>query len=219
MKKLFILLITTSVFLSGCAINHAVNRDETKQFYFVFDLKPKVDNENLIDALEQSLDYNVANFRSEHPIPSENIPDKPGRFKVVDPFKGSRGMMALVNTAQYKMAVCEGDGLLYKATASKEVGSNTMKMTVCLWEYKGGYSLDFYSVVHKGDGSLMTKMATAIVSKAMWTPEEWAQAKAFDAIRAIQEKVGVKAKLKISYPRIKGEPWNTGDYKGKGLVG
>lgn len=219
MKKIPLLIAGTVVLttMTGC-INNSVNRNDVKEYYYVFDIKSESqDYDKIISVLDKSLDYNVVDMSAERPIPSANIPEKPGRFQVVNPF-GNTGFAAMAG-ASAKMATCTGDGMLYKATASKDVGSDLMSITSCLWQYEGGYSLDFYMKVDKGSKSMIGKLASSVAGKITFTPEEWSQAKAFDAVRALEEKAGVKVKLKTGYPRVEGEPWVDGNYKGKGLAG
>jgi hypothetical protein len=217
-KKLITLIagVAGVATLSGC-INNSVNCSDVKEYYYVFNVQSSNDVDTLIQALDKSIDYNVVNMRAERPIPSAKVPTEPGRFEVVDMFAGS-ALGALAGGAG-KMANCSGPGLLYKATADKDVGSDTMSVTSCLWAYEGGYSLDFYMKVNKGSKSLAEKIASYVVTKVIFTPEEWAQAKAFDAVSSLQDKAGASVKLKSGFPRVNGEPWSTGEYKGKGLAG
>ena len=216
MNKILIPVVVSLSLLSGCVGNSAVKRNETKQFYQIFQFSYDNERDEIIDILDESLAYNVNDIKSERLIPDGETPAKSGRFKLVNLFAGSP--MAALAGASAKIVSCEGPGLAYKATVTKEVGSDVRKMTACLWKYEGGYHLDFYTAIDKANKSFAASIASSIVGSALWTSEEWANAKAFDAIVKIESKLGISTKLKTSYPKLKGEPWK-GDYKGKGLNG
>ena len=94
-RILEVALLSGALMLSGCAMNKSVSRNDTKEYYYIFEFAKSADRDELIDALDTSLDYNVNNMQANRPIPSAEIPDKPGRFQVVDLAANMTGLMAM----------------------------------------------------------------------------------------------------------------------------
>ena len=88
-------------------------------------------------------------------------------------------------------------------------GSNHLKLTACLFQYKEGYHLDLYAVFTKKEGGLLQisrDMANAMVG----TPEEWTEKTFLDIVRSIRTSTGADITLLEAQPELSGAPWLDG---------
>lgn len=155
---------------------------------------------------------NINSARENTPIPSfSEAPEKPGRFTLVNPFEGSNfAALAAASGTSLKMASCEG--AVWIAQADREVeGSDSLKLTACLWEYKDGYHLDTYATFKKTTGGIM-QLSRSMANAIAGTPEEWTEKTFLDIVRNIKSETGAQIDYLEGYPKLKGTPWlDTGE--------
>ena len=159
-----------ALLLSACGTtnNYLAEKTKTVEYYRIFDLKTTASRQAIGKAASDGLGRNVGNAQEAMPIPSAaELPDKAGRFKLVNPFEGTR-LAALAGGASgigARLATCEGAAWTAKAVRTVS-GSNNLILTACLFQYKEGYHLDLYAVFSKEEGGLLQisrDMANAMV--------------------------------------------------------
>lgn len=195
--------------LSGCgSLNNALaTKTKTVEYYRIFNIETNRDRATVISAASHGLGQNINSANEMNPIPSfSESPEKPGRFKLVNPLEGSKfAALAAASGASLKVASC--DGAVWIAQANREVqDSDSLKLTACLWEYQGGYHLDTYATFQKKTGGVMQisrEMASAIAG----TPEEWTEKTFLDIVRQVREETGAKITYLEGYPKLQGTPW------------
>ena len=210
MSRLTVLLVTVALGLAGCgtANNYLATKKQTVEYYRIFDIKTSAPLQVVAKAASNGIGRNVNNAQEVTPIPtSGEIADKPGRFKITNPFEGTK-IAALAGGAGslgIRVATCEGASWTAKAERRIQ-GSNYLKLTACLFLYKDGYHLDLYAVFTKQEGGLMQisrDMANAMVG----TPEEWTEKTFLDIVRSIRSQTGANIALLEGQPELAGTPW------------
>jgi hypothetical protein len=211
MKRLAtVVTITVTLGIAGCGTtnNYLAQKQQTVEYYRIFDIKTSANRQTVAKAASNGIGRNVNNAQEATPIPtSGEIPDKPGRFKLVNPFEGSK-LAALAGGAGslgFRMATCEG--AVWTAKAERRVsGSNNLNLNACLFQYKDGYHLNLYAVFTKQEGGLFQisrDMAYAMVG----TPEEWTEKTFLDIVRSIRANTGAEITLLEAQPELSGTPW------------
>ncbi|MCK0506140.1 hypothetical protein [Aromatoleum anaerobium] len=206
----FIFGAVVATILAGCGTtnNYLSQKTKTVEYYRIYDIKTAATRQSVAKAASDGIGRNVGNAQEATPIPtSGEIPEKAGRFKLVNPLEGTR-LAALAGGAGslgFRMATCEG--ATWTAKAERRVtGSNNLNLTACLFQYKNGYHLDMYAVFVKHEGGLIQvsrDMANAIVG----TPEEWTEKVFLDIVRSIGANTTAEIALLEAQPEISGTPW------------
>ena len=199
--------------LSGCAgvgyVNNALaNKTQHVEYYRIYDIKTNADRYAIADAASTGLGKNVNSATEARPIPSSSeLPEKPGRFTLKDPFEGSPQMAALMSGQGlgYKVATCSDAS--WTAKAVRDVpGSNNLHLTACLFPYKQGYHLDVYATFSKQEGGLMQAVRSG-VNSVVGTPEEWTEKTFVDIVREIKKETKGDVTFVEGYPKVQGTPW------------
>jgi hypothetical protein len=208
--KLLAIAVAATLGISGCGTtnNYLAEKKQTVEYYRIFDIKTSANRQMVAKAASNGIGRNVNNAQEATPIPSSGeLPEKPARFKLVNPFEGSK-LAALAGGAGslgFRMATCEGAS--WTAKAERRVsGSNNLSLTACLFQYKDGYHLDLYAVFTKQEGGLFQisrDMANAMVG----TPEEWTEKTFLDIVRSIRINTGAEIALLEAQPELSGTPW------------
>lgn len=204
-------LVVVAGSLSGCGtVNNALaEKTKTVEYYRIFDIASDSDRVSVINAASDGLGQNINSAQETTPIPNfSKAPAEPGRFKLVNPFEGTKlALLASASGASLKMASCEGEGVVWTAQATREVaGSDSLKLTACLWQYQGGYHLDTYATFQKKTGGLM-QISRSMASAMAGTPEEWTEKTFLDIVRQIRSETGAKITYLEGYPKMEGTPW------------
>jgi hypothetical protein len=208
--KRSILVVAATLGIAGCGTtnNYLAEKKQSVEYYRIFDIKTGANRQTVAKAASNGIGRNVSNAQEATPIPSSGeIPEKPGRFKLVNPFEGSK-LAALAGGAGslgFRIATCEGAS--WTAKAERHVsGSNNLNLTACLFQYKDGYHLDLYAVFTKQEGGLLQisrDMANAMVG----TPEEWTEKTFLDIVRSIRANTSAEVALLEAQPELSGTPW------------
>lgn len=208
--KLPVLATIVALAVSGCGTtnNYLAEKKQTVEYYRIFDVKTAANRQAVAKAASNGIGRNANNAQEVTPIPSTGeIPEKPGRFKLVNPFQGSTfaALAGGAGSLGIRMATCEGAS--WTAKAERRVsGSNNLNLTACLFQYKDGYHLDLYAVFTKQEGGLLQisrDMANAMVG----TPEEWTEKTFLDIVRSVRTNTGAEIALLEAQPEISGTPW------------
>ena len=210
MKRSIIFAIVAFA-LTGCGAtnNYLGQKTKTVEYYRIFDLKTSASRQVVSKAASDGIGRNAGNAQEATPIPaSGEIPEKPGRFKLVNPFEGSK--LAVLaggggGSLGVRMATCEGAS--WTAQAQRNVsGSNSLNLTACLYQYKEGYHLDLYAVFTKQEGGL-AQISRDMANAMVGTPEEWTEKTFLDIVRSIRAKTGAEVTLVEAQPELTGTPW------------
>lgn len=192
--------------ISGCGtLNNAlVDKTKTVEYYRIFDIKTSAARKVVAQAASNGLGKNVGNSQEATPIPSSaELSDKPGRFKLVNPFEGSK--LAALAGGSMKVATC--DGAVWTAKANRKVtGSNNLNLTACIFQYKDGYHLDVYAVFTKKEGGIM-QLSRSMANAMVGTPEEWTEKTFLDIVKSIREETSAEVAYIEGEPELSGTPW------------
>lgn len=211
MSRLTAILVAVALGLAGCGTtnNYLAAKKQTVEYYRIFDIKTSANRQTVAKAASNGMGRNVNNAQEAMPIPSSSdVAEKPGRFTLKNPFEGTQ-LAALTaagaGSLGNRVAMC--DGATWTAKAERRIqGSNSLKLTACLFQYKDGYHLDMYAVFTKQEGGLMQisrDMANAMVG----TPEEWTEKTFLDIVRSIRVQTGADVALLEAQPELSGTPW------------
>lgn len=210
MKKLIVIMVI-NLAIAGCgSVNNAlVEKKKNVEYYRIFDIKTNADRNVVAEAASNGLGRNVSSANESIPIPNfSEPPEKPGRFKLDNPFSDDSKLSALATmggSINVTFATCEG--AVWTATANKNFGAGSnLKLIACLWQYKDGYHLDTYANFHKSEGGLM-QISRSMASAMVGTPEEWTEKTFLDIVRSIRKVSGAEVHFVEGYPKLSGTPW------------
>ena len=210
MKHVFLVsgLLCTSLVGCGTANNYLAEKNQTGEYYRIFDLKTTASRQAVAKAASNGLGRNVNNAQEATPIPnSPEIPSQPGRFQLVNPFAGTKFAMMAGGAGSVGMRIATCEGAVWTAKAQRKVaGSNDLNVTTCLFQYKGGYHLDVYAVFTKQEGGLM-QLSRDMANSMVGTPEEWTEKTFLDVVRSIKASTGADIVLLEAQPELSGTPW------------
>lgn len=210
MKHVFLVsaLLCTSLVGCGTANNYLAEKNQTVEYYRIFDLKTTASRQAVAKAASNGLGRNVNNAQEATPIPnSPEIPSQPGRFQLVNPFAGTKFAMMAGGAGSVGMRIATCEGAVWTAKAQRKVaGSNDLNVTTCLFQYKGGYHLDVYAVFTKKEGGLM-QLSRDMANSMVGTPEEWTEKTFLDVVRSIKASTGADIVLLEAQPELSGTPW------------
>lgn len=210
MSRLTAVLVAVALGLAGCGTtnNYLATKKQTVEYYRIFDIKTSAPRQTVAKAASNGIGRNVNNAQEVTPIPtSADMPDKPGRFKITNPFEGTKISALAGGAGSLGIRVASCEGASWTAKAERRIqGSNSLNLTACLFQYKDGYHLDLYAVFTKQEGGLMQisrDMANAMVG----TPEEWTEKTFLDIVRSIRQQTGANIALLEAQPELSGTPW------------
>ncbi|WP_226646233.1 hypothetical protein [Microbulbifer variabilis] len=208
--KGLLLVFAILIGLVGCGNFNSFIADKKKniEYYRIFDIKTDVDRYTIAKSASDGLGRNVGSIHENQPIPeSAELPEVPGRFKIVNPLQGS-ALSALAESgghAGYKIATCDGASWIAGATRVVK-GQSELKLTACLFPYSEGYHLDLYANFSKQEGGLM-EISRKAASAMVGTPEQWTEKTFVDIVRKIHADTGAEISFLEGYPRQEGTPW------------
>jgi hypothetical protein len=209
-KHVFLVSALLCLSLVGCgtANNYLAEKNQTVEYYRIFDLKTTASRQAVAKAASNGLGRNVNNAQEATPIPnSPEIPSQPGRFQLVNPFAGTKFAMMAGGAGSVGMRIATCEGAVWTAKAQRKVaGSNDLNLTTCLFQYKGGYHLNFYAVFTKQEGGLM-QLSRDMANSMVGTPEEWTEKTFLDVVRSIKASTGADIVLLEAQPELSGTPW------------
>ena len=126
--------------LAGCA--SITPTREVSSGYAIFDVTagPDIGSARIVEAIKVALQKNMSQVQIVYGIPPSPLPDKPPRFQLVSPFKGSNlGALAAASGQSLQLPSCEGAILTANArdTSMARYGEGTT-FFACLMPYQGG---------------------------------------------------------------------------------
>jgi hypothetical protein len=152
------------VLLSGCAANTPTH--EVRASYAIYDIKaPEVPMSRIADAVKVALQKQTNGVEISQGIPPSPLPEKPGRFKVNNPY--ANGPLA-TEFLYLHPPTCEGAIVtaIARNSAMSNYGENTI-FFLCLMPYRGGYHLDFYTTFSISSGGFSTQALGAALARGV----------------------------------------------------
>lgn len=170
MKAFTPLTCTAAILLaSGCA--SVTPTREISSGYAIFDIKAGSDigPARIAEAVKVALQKNVSQINIVNGIPPSPLPDKPPRFQLVSPFKGSNlGALAAASGQNLQVPACEGAILTANArdTSYARYGEGTT-LFACLMPYQGGYALNVYTTFTRASGAFSAATLGATLARTV----------------------------------------------------
>jgi len=210
MKRLSF-VFAAALCVSGCGTmnNYLVEKTKTVEYYRIFDIKTAENRQVVSKAASDGLGRNVGNAQEAMPIPaSGDVPETASRFKIVNPFEGSKIAVLAGGPGSLGLRMATCDGAIWTAKAVRNIqGSNRLELSACLFQYREGYHLDLYAIFTKQEGGLF-QVSRDMANVVVGTPEEWTEKTFLDIVRSIYIKTDANITLLEAQPEISGTPWS-----------
>ncbi len=202
MKTTPFIALSMMIALTGCGAMTPTR--ETITGYSIYDIKGSatVTPAAIAEAVTQGLRENSSGIQVSRNIPPYPIPDTPGRFTLTNPFaKSNMGALLAAQGANMTMATCDGAFVVGNAQNSsmKDYGENAT-FTVCLWQYKDGYHLDFYTKFDRVSGGVSTKTLAATLMRPLTGDSSQFIPRTINNVVAEVQKLGLQTSVVESYP-------------------
>lgn len=148
--------------LAGCG-GMGTRTTETIASYAIYDISPGPDSNasKISESIKQALRSSMTSVSITNGIPLSPLPEKPGRFQLTNPFKGS-ALGAMIGAAAV-VPTCDGALITAQSrdSAMAAYGENTL-FFLCVMPYSAGYHVDIYVSFTRQSGvfSVNTMAAT-----------------------------------------------------------
>ncbi len=203
MKSRIALALLPMALASGCA-STLTPTTEQESAYAIYQVTPAegVTASQVAEAIKVALQKNTNNVHISRSIPPSPLPEKPGRFSLDNPFRGT-GLAAIAGAQgqHLQFPTCDGALILASAqnTGMSNYGENTRFLT-CLWAYEGGYHIDVYSSFTKGSGSFSLDTLGATLARKVVGDTSQFIPRTINSIVTEVEQLGAQVTLVESYP-------------------
>ena len=192
----------------------AQDSSRVTEIYHIFDFKTTARRAEIIKALQDGLNPNVAKSNTMTPIVMGAPPEKPARFTIVNPFENANfplgGMIPPAQLAMAKQARCDG-AVWISSAVRKTHGSQRLSLTMCLFPYVEGYQLDVYAIdAHERGGGISAMVGRAVGEAIVGKPEGWTNKTILDVVRSVRRVAGVEVSYVEGQPEFTGTPWEDG---------
>jgi len=128
--------------LTSCA--GSTPTKEQVEGYKIFDIKGVSSHGAIASNVKSAMQNHADKVVFKNNLPPNPLPDKPGRFEIVDPFANtSIAAFAKASGKSMKAPSCD-DALITATSHDKFDGADNVTFFVCLLPYKEGYHLDIY---------------------------------------------------------------------------
>lgn len=149
LKAIGILTITSSL-LSACA--SLTPTREVTEGYRVYDIKGASSLSDIAKGLKSAMQENSDKATFTNNIPPYPLPEKPGRFSVVNPFANSNfGALMAAQGGGMRIPKCDNSPFTGMTQDNFDGAENTT-FFVCLQPYTEGYHMDIYYTFTKVSG-------------------------------------------------------------------
>lgn len=205
-------LLGSAIAVSSCASTNSflAERQQVVEYYRIFNLPDsQLGRDTVINAARDGIAKSGVKVADTRPIPPRYKPAEPGRFVPVNPLAGSpMAALAAQSAAILKTASCEG--AVWTAQTTRSVGSDNARLSFCIWEYQGGYSIDIYgNYILKEGGLSLERVAKAITDPLVGDFEKTLERLVNDVAREVQNASRVHIAYVEGYPEPSGESWWT----------
>ncbi|MBP8174057.1 MAG: hypothetical protein KAY06_08680 [Aeromonadaceae bacterium] len=207
-RALFTVTILTSAMITSCAsVNPLASMTPTKEIvksYQIYDIKgaDKLSPTQLSEAIKVALQKDVTGITVTNDLPPHPLPEQAGRFQLSNPFEGSAiGALAATSGQSLEIASCKGS--IMQASASNDSMAShgeSANFTVCLWPYKDGYHLDFYSAFTKSSGGFSAEALGDSLARSIVGDSSQSIPKTIDDVLTSVKGTGVTVSLVEKYP-------------------
>ena len=193
--------LATAVACAGCGSTTPTK--ETITGYSIYDIKgPAISPAAVAQVVTAGLKKGSSGIQVTQNLPPYPVPDAPGRFTLVNPL-GNSNLAALIAAQGGAITVPKCDGAFVigvaQNSAMKEYGENT-QFHVCLWQYAGGYHLDFYTRFDRQSGGFSAKTLAATLMRPLMGDSSQFIPRTIGNVTGEIEKLGLTPTLVDSYP-------------------
>jgi len=162
MKNLRMILGAAAA-LGGCASMTPTH--EERASYAIYDVHAAdgLAPSHIADAIKVGLQKQTSQVQITQGIPPSPLPEKPGRFKLVNPF--GPNLTALAGQS-LQMPTCDDALLTARAgdTSMAKYGESTL-FFLCVLPYQGGYHLDVYTKFSMASGGFNPQVLGATLAR------------------------------------------------------
>ena len=176
---------------------------ETQSSYAIYDVKPNpgISASRIGEAIKVALQKNMSGVQINTDIPPSPLPESPGRFQLVNPFKGSAmGAQAARSGQSLETPTCEGALLTANAQDSMQGDGEGTSFFLCLLPYQGGYHIDIHTSFTKSSGSFSTATLGATLARTVVGDSSQFILRRIKAVVDSVEATGASTKLHEQYP-------------------
>jgi len=193
-------LLLFAVILTGCASTRPTY--QTESAFVIYDIQPEtIDRSQFLDAITKAVQKHSSQVRINREIPPAELPEKPGRFVLKDPFANSN-MAALMAASGHstKIPVCDGSLMTLSSadTSMSEFGERT-SFHLCVFPYKQGYHVNIYSSFSRASGSFSAATLGATLARSVVGDSSQLIPRTMNEVRLAAEQFGGKVNIVDSY--------------------
>lgn len=195
-------VLATAVICAGCG--SVTPTHETITGYAIYDIKASgmVSPATVAGAVTEGLKEGTSGIQITQNIPPYPVPDQPGRFTLVNPLANSNlGALMGAKAASMTVPSCNGAFVIGNAQNSsmRDYGENTA-FYICLWQYKEGYHLDFYTRFDRQSGGVNSQVLAATLMRPLTGDSSQFIPRTINNVLAAVQKRGMTPTLVESYP-------------------
>ena len=168
--KYGILLGLSFVLLTGCSSTTPTRTTESA--YMVIDVKGDTDIRNeLLNAIIKEAQVNMSKLTVNRGVPPSELPEKPQRFELIDPFENSQmgGLMALAQAsgASTKIPSCKDPILTMQTTDDARNWGERTTFFICVVQYVEGYQVNMYTTFEQQTGGVSINALSASLARSV----------------------------------------------------
>ncbi|MGS0825227.1 hypothetical protein ACVBIO_05395 [Shewanella sp. 0m-8] len=152
--------------LAGCS---STQKNSTEQAYMIIDIKGDSSiRENVLDTVVETVQQSMDTLTVSRGIPPFELPEKPTRFKLVNPY-GNSGIGALVQShgGMVMIPTCQDPILTMKSDDSTEGFGESTSFFICVVQYQQGYHVDIYTTFNQSSGGISIDAMSASLARSL----------------------------------------------------
>jgi hypothetical protein len=197
MYRIIVAIALALFLLAGCA--SMTPTQQTEASFVIYDVQPaSINRGRFLDAITQAVQKNQQQVRVTRDIQTGELPEKPARFVLKEPFANTNiGAMMSASGQTLKKPVCENP-ILTLASGSSGAGGAT-SFFLCVIPYKDGYSVNIYSTFTSSSGGLSVDALGAALAKSVVGDASQYIPRAMNEVRKASESVGGNVSIIDSY--------------------
>lgn len=195
--------IIALLILAGCA--SITPTYQTESAYVIFDVQPaSINRTRFLDGITQAVQKHSTQVRVTREIPPAELPEKPGRFVIKDPFAnsniGALGVLLASSGQSMKVPVCDGSLMTIASDDSSmsHYGESTT-FFLCVLPYKAGYNINIYATFSRASGGLSAAALGSTLARSALGDSSQYIPRAMNEVRLASEAVGGKVTIVDSY--------------------
>ena len=193
------LLALVSV-LSGCASMRPTY--QTESTYIIYDVQPaSVDRNQLLNTVLEAVQKNSSKVRVNRDIPPAELPEKPGRFELKEPFGNSNlGALMAAQGQNVRVPVCKNSLMTISSddNSMSQYGERTT-FFLCVLPYKDGYHIDIYATFTRSSGGFSPQALGSAMARSVVGDSSQFIPRTMNDVRSSAESLGGKVTVVDSY--------------------